>query len=183
MPGTRLVNRALRPSPHSVTKTEMREPDDPSSFTDEAGWQPYFKLHGSTNWIGGPDSQDRLLIMGGNKAVEINQCPLLSWYNQRLREYVSRPDTRLMIIGYSFSDHHINRAIMDAADKGGLRLFIVDPQGVDVLDKQDPRNPIRVAGELMNRLNQYIVGASRRSLTATFERDRVEHRKLIRFLE
>jgi hypothetical protein len=70
---------------------------------------------------------------------------------------------------------------MQAADKGGLQLFIVDPQGVEVLDKQNPRNPIRVAGELMNRLNQHIIGASRRSLTATFGHDRVEHSKIMRF--
>ncbi len=182
MPGTRLLNTALANHPYHATKTEMRVPDANSTdFREHPGAQPYYKLHGWIKWIGGGAGQNRLIIMGGNKAVEINQYPLLSWYHKQFKEYLSRPATRLMIIGYSFSDHHINQAIMEAADKGGLRLFIIDPRGVDVLDKQNPRSPMRVPGELMNRLNHNIIGASRRPLTAAFGQDRVEHSKIARF--
>jgi hypothetical protein len=52
--------------------------------------------------------------MGGNKAVEISQYPLLGRYHRQFRDYLSR-SARLMIIGYSFSDAHINRTIIDAA--------------------------------------------------------------------
>ena len=38
-----------------------------------------------------------------------------------------------MIIGYSFRDPHINE-ILAAAVKAGLKLFIVDPAGLGVLD-------------------------------------------------
>jgi hypothetical protein len=114
-------------------------PDDPANFKEEPGAQLYYKLHGSTNWIGGGGGQARLLIMGGNKAVEINQYPLLAWYHRQFDEYLAR-STRLMVIGYSFSDRHINQAIIKAAEKGALRLFIIDPQGVDILNKQDPRH-------------------------------------------
>jgi hypothetical protein len=75
-----------------------------------------------------------------------------------------------MVIGYSFSDAHINRAILKAAEKGTLRLFIIDPLGVDIL-KTDL---------LMRALNPYIIGASRRPLLTTFA---VEHGKLTRFFE
>jgi hypothetical protein len=102
----------------------------------------------------------------------------VSWYHQKFSEYLLR-GTRLMIIGYSFSDHHINQAIMRAADKQTLRLFIIDPQGVDVLNKQDPRH-IQHQTDLMG-LNPYIIGASRRPLIATFGNDRVEHSRLMRF--
>jgi hypothetical protein len=153
-------------------------PDDPANVTEQPGAQPYYKLHGSTNWIGRAGGQTRLLIMGGNKAAEINQYPLLAWYHRKFDEYLSR-GTRLMVIGYSFSDHHINQAIMKAAEKGALRLFIIDPQGVDVLNKQDPRH-IQYQTDLMG-LNPYIIGASRRSLMTTFASDRVEHGRLTRF--
>jgi hypothetical protein len=151
---------------------------DPTKFVEPSGAQPYYKLHGSTNWIGGNGGQARLLIMGGNKAVEINQYPLLTWYHQKFSEYLLR-GTRLMIIGYSFSDHHINQAIMRAAEKQTLRLFIIDPQGVDVLNKQDSRHNQHQT-DLMG-LNPYIIGASRRPLIATFGNDRVEHSRLMRF--
>ena len=180
MPGMKLLDPALRTYPYVHTKTEMRVPEtQPADFKERAGAQPYFKLHGSTNWIAG-EGQGRLLIMGGNKAVEIGQYPILTWYHKRFGEYLSCPNTRLMVIGYSFSDYHINDAIMQAADKGELRLFIVDPQGVDVLDKQDCRSPIRVADELMNRLNPHIIGASRRPFKTTFGGDFVEFGKIMR---
>jgi hypothetical protein len=159
-------------------RTQM--PDDPVNFTEPPGAQPYYKLHGSTNWIGGGGGQARLLIMGGNKAVEINHYPLLTWYHKKFEEYLSR-GTRLMVIGYSFSDHHINQAILRAGEKGALRLFIIDPQGVDIFNKQDPRH-VQYQTDLM-ALNPYIIGASRRSLITTFASDRVEHGRLTRFFQ
>jgi hypothetical protein len=76
-----------------------------------------------------------------------------------------------MVIGYSFSDAHINRAILKAAEKGTLRLFMIDPQGVDIL-KTD-----------LMALNRYIIGASRRPLLTTIASDRVEYGRLTRFFE
>jgi len=84
-----------------------------------------------------------------------------------------------MIIGYSFSDHHINQAIIRAAEKQAIRLFIIDPQGVDVLNKQDPTH-IQRQTDLMG-LNPCIIGACRRPLMITFSSDHVEHGNLIRF--
>lgn len=185
MPGVKLLNPALHDAPHATTKTEMRLPVDPADFKEEAGLQPYYKLHGSIKWIASADGQGPLLIMGGNKAIEITQYPLLAWYHKKFIEYLTRPDTRLMVIGYGFGDRHINNAIMDAADKGGLSVFIIDPQGVDVLDKHKTLVSIKDPGELMARLNPHIIGASRRSLTATFSHgyghDPVEHGKVMRF--
>jgi SIR2-like domain len=180
MPGLRLLN----PSPHyfdpNLTKTAIRTPD-PSSFQEKGGLQPYYKLHGSANWHS--HSGERMLVMGGNKAVNIGQHPLLRWYSQKFTEYLSRPQACLMVIGYSFSDGHIKQAIINAAEKGGLKLFIVDPAGVDVLDKELPHAPMRVPGPLMSSLNPHIMGASRRSLSSIFGNDRVEFSKVTRFFE
>jgi hypothetical protein len=177
VPGLNPPNR----SPHFDPTPEparTRMPDDPANFKEEPGMQPYYKLHGSTNWIGGNGGQARLLIMGGNKAVEINQYPILTWCHKKFDEYLAC-GTRLMVIGYSFRDHHINQAIIRAAQSHALRLFIVDPQGVDVLNKQDPQH-IQYQTDLM-ALQPCIIGASRRPLISTFANDRVEHSRLMRF--
>jgi len=157
-------------------------PVDSANFEVRPGAQPYFKLHGSNNWVNGT-SGGRLFIMGGNKAVAIDRYPILSWYHRQFREYLSRPGARLMIIGYSFSDQHINGAISDAVDRGTLRLFIIDPLGVDVIDKRNLRLPIRVPDAYVEKLAPRIVGASRRPLSSTFGSDNVEHGKLMRFFE
>jgi hypothetical protein len=180
MPGIKPFNPAPHTYDPTLERTAARTPEtNPADFKVDGGLQPYFKLHGSSNWVGGPNG--RILVVGGNKAVEINQYPVLRWYHEQFAQHLSRPGTRLMVIGYSFSDQHINRAIMDAADRGGLRMFIIDSLGVDVLDKQDPRHPLRIPNDLMTRLNPHIIGASRRALYATFGSDRVEHGKLMRF--
>jgi hypothetical protein len=178
LPGVKPFNPNAQGFDPTPAPARMQTPDDPANFKEQPGAQPYYKLHGSTNWIGGGGGQARLLIMGGNKAVEIGQYPLLAWYHRQFDEYLART-TRLMVIGYSFGDLHINNAIMKAADKGNLRLFIIDPQGVDILNKQDPRH-IQYQTDLMG-LNRYIIGASRRPLLATFASDRVEHGRLTRF--
>jgi hypothetical protein len=147
-----------------------------------AGQQPYFKLHGSSNWVNGA-SGGRLFIMGGNKAIEIDRYPILSWYHRQFRDHLLRPGTRLMVIGYSFSDRRINTAIVNAVDQGALRIFIIDQQGVDVIDKRNPRIPIKTPDPLVEKLSPRIMGASRRTLTSTFGSDSVEHSKILRFFE
>jgi hypothetical protein len=111
LPGTKyLGNPPLSGSVHDAIAT--REPN-PSDFKIPPGIQPYFKLHGSCNWNDGPTGS-RILIMGGQKAVSIAQFPILTWYHQEFRNYLMRPGARLMVVGYSFSDVHINEAITDA---------------------------------------------------------------------
>ena len=56
--------------------------------------------------------------MGGKKAISIDQFQLLAWFHREFRQFLQRPDTRLMVIGYSFSDAHINTAIEEGVEKG-----------------------------------------------------------------
>jgi hypothetical protein len=178
MPGVKLLNPTPPYYDPNLEKVAPRTLD-PSGLREEVGRQPYYKLHGSSNWIA--ESGSPLLVLGGRKALEIGQYPLLKWYHEKFAEYLSRSDARLMVIGYSFGDEHINKVIIESADKGGLGIFIVDPLGVDVLDKLVQRAPIRAPGELMTKLNPRIIGASRRSLITTFGNDRVEYAKVMRF--
>ena len=79
---------------------------DPDNFSILPRDQPYIKLHGSFNWV--DQENGALLILGGNKAENIRKHPLLVWYHQKFKEDLTAAGTRLMIIGYSFNDPHIN---------------------------------------------------------------------------
>jgi hypothetical protein len=102
----------------------------PTQHKFEIGeYQSYIKLHGSFNWM--QDGQN-LLVLGGGKAASVAQFPLLSWYHDLFRADLLKPETYLMIIGYSFNDEHINKVILDAVGVSNLRIFIIDPAGVNV---------------------------------------------------
>jgi hypothetical protein len=158
----------------------VMEPN-PSDFQMPSEIQPYIKLHGSCNWNDGP-SGGRILIMGGQKTVSIGQFPVLSWYRQQFRIMLMRPGARLMVIGYSFSDAHINDAIVEAINKSDLKVFLVDPGGDKILDKRGPKTMIPDhPGPLLETIAPRIIGISQRSLSSTFNDDTVEHAKLSRF--
>ncbi len=152
----------------------------PTQHKFELGeYQPYIKLHGSFNWM---QDEQNLLVLGGGKAASIAQFPLLSWYHELFQADLAKPETRLMVIGYSFNDEHINRSILDAANASNLRIFIIDPSGVDVLDKRPAEALIKERPyELLEKLSPRIIGASRRALREVFGGDRVEHAKAARF--
>jgi hypothetical protein len=174
IPGMRQIpNRGL-PDPGATRWSPL----DQSEFAVSSNLQPYFKLHGSMNWIDSGSGQP-MLVMGGAKAATIQRHPILKWNYERFKEYLTRPDTRLMVIGYSFSDDHISQPIGEAADRGTLQLFIIDPLGVDVLNKN--RNAaIYSPDPQFTRLQPRLIGASRRILREIFGADRVEHGKLMR---
>jgi hypothetical protein len=88
-----------------------------------------------------------------------------------------------MIIGYGFNDEHINEEIGAAVEKG-LKIFIVDPRGVDVFDKFDrtaqiPDHPDPFA----EKLRPSIIGESTKPLTQTFGSDHGEHDYLTSFFK
>ena len=163
-------------------RTAIMEPN-PSNFQLSPSAQPYMKLHGSYNWTEGPTGK-RILIIGGQKAVNINQFPILTWYHQQFRDLLHRPGAKLMVIGYSFSDAHINDAIMDTIKQGDLKIFLVDPNEEKILDKRDPKAMIPAPpGDLMTVILPRIIGISARQLSSTFDKDIVEHDNLSSFFE
>lgn len=176
-PGIKRANSILAVGRNSFN---LYTPDDPANFRLSSGIQPYIKLHGSFNWV--YDGSYSLLILGGNKEANIRKYPLLSWYHSQFREDLRKPNARLMIIGYSFNDRHINKVILDAEKETNLQLFIIDALGVDVLDKRDPKASITMPPmDLLARLSPRVIGASRRPLTSTFNTDVVEHAKIMKF--
>jgi hypothetical protein len=73
-----------------------------------------------------------LVIIGGDKAQQIQTHPTLSAYAQAFDERLTRPESKLMIIGYGFRDHHINRAIVRGVREQGLQFFVICPEGAKV---------------------------------------------------
>ena len=69
-----------------------------------------------------------MLVVGGNKTASISQQPLLSWYHKMFQTRLRSPGARLMVVGYSFGDAHINQMIFSGIE-AGLKIFIIDPQG------------------------------------------------------
>jgi len=138
--------------------------------------QPYYKLHGS---IDIQDGRNMMLILGGDKEADIAKYPLLEAYHEQFRSRLNMKGARLMIIGYSFADGHINKMIFDAIENSGLKIFLVGPDGATTIgaNKSFPLNP-------GPQIKNAIVGASSRPLRNTLSgRDMVELTKIERFFQ
>jgi hypothetical protein len=138
--------------------------------------QPHFKIHGSSNWY--TSDGRKLLVMGGNKEFMIREHEVLRWYYEEFKRQLITGSTKLMVIGYSFSDRHINDAIVEASQKGNLKgMFLVDPAGRDVLNPT-PVHHIKVPNGLEEIQS---LGGSTRPISSTFAGDAFEHQKFMDF--
>ena len=151
LPGTRVWG----PPPHIGGMQEERiaiRTADMSNYRMQPRTRPYFKLHGSSNWII-DGSSGRLLILGGQKSASIGLHPLLTRYMQEFHEYLSRPNMRLMIVGYGFNDEHINEEIGGAAERGA-KIFIVDPRGLDAFDRPPHSFGLKLRPSIIGEFDQ-----------------------------
>lgn len=89
----------------------------------------YIKLHGSQRWIA-PDLRDAK-ILGINKPNAIEHIHLLKWYFELFKTALNRPDVKLVVIGYSFQDEHINKLITDAVNSFGLKLYVINTENIE----------------------------------------------------
>jgi hypothetical protein len=143
------------------------EPTEPPQIGVPARSQPYYKLHGSSNWRAADGK--RLLVAGGNKIRTIRSLEVLRLYLEEFERRLKIPETRLMVIGYGFRDGHINEAIKQATATSDLKLYIVDTRGTDAIEGLS--------------FEDFVCGASRRPLSATFAVDAIEHAKVMKFFE
>ncbi|MDP3794425.1 MAG: SIR2 family protein [bacterium] len=86
----------------------------------------YIKLHGSYGWKAS-DGSDRMVI-GKDKTHLIDEEPLLRWYFDLFRSVIAQGNKKLLIIGYGFGDHHINKVLLEGVQKHNLRVFIISTQ-------------------------------------------------------
>jgi hypothetical protein len=152
-------------------------------FKVSANCQPIYKLHGSSNWT--REDGEPLLIMGGAKDREIGLTPILNWYANLFEDNLLSAGAKLMIIGYSFKDDHINASITLGV-KHGLKLFIVDPNGSDLIRQLNPtRSPghILTPSSLEKVFEESLIGASRRGMSDIFGIDHAEFSKVMRFFQ
>lgn len=182
MPGMRPIHNPVSINPNSWAQRTW-SPAPPTEFSLDSRHQPYFKLHGSSNWQeihGAP-----MLIMGGNKIRDIQLSPVLSWYHQQFEKRLYQGGTRLMVIGYGFRDSHINEVIMRAVNERGTQMFIIAPEGGDLARRVNPTHqaPIRVGTDLEATFELGMIGASRRSLREIFGGDSIEFNKVMRFFQ
>lgn len=85
----------------------------------------YIKLHGSYDWR---DKENRnILVIGTRKKDTIDQEPLLKSYFDLFSHIISRPNSKLLIIGYGFKDKHINSVIADAVKYNNLSIYVITP--------------------------------------------------------
>lgn len=148
--------------------------------TIQDGLQPYVKLHGSSNWRGANDA--RILVMGAHKRARIDHFSVLGNCYRVFEQYLSSGPVRIMVIGYSFGDDHINDTLLSAATTGRVKMFIIDTIGTDVIDKNRTAT-IYSPDRLISGLGPHVIGASRRTLREIFGSDHVEHAKVIRFFQ
>jgi hypothetical protein len=90
---------------------------------------------------------------------------VLKWYADEFDRRLQSSGARLMVIGYSFSDPHINDSIIEAC-KVGLKVFIIDTAGPGVLDRRNKTAAIlEPPTDLMNAVQPQMIGISRRPLS------------------
>ena len=101
----------------------------------------YIKLHGSFNWKS--SDEKRIMVIGHKKESQIANELLLKQYWTTFEEELSKGGVRLLIVGYSFQDEHINKII----SQSNLELHIVNPS---------PREDLISQRQYLAELNEKI---------------------------
>lgn len=180
VPGMRWIPHSEPMQSASLSRATWT-PRPASEFQLQSNCQPFFKLHGSSEWF--DDDGHRVLIMGGAKHQEIAGSSILNWYAQQFEAFLLESNSRLMVIGYGFGDQHINEAIEKAVTRG-LKLFVIDPAGAELafkLNKTRQRGQIIGPNNLEEMLRASLIGGSRRLLSEIFGTDSAEFNKVMRF--
>lgn len=92
----------------------------------------YLKLHGSSNWY---TADQETMVIGHAKQTQIAAHPILAAYFDAFQSVLASGGRRLLCVGYSFADEHINGAIRDGVKKG-LRVYVLSPESPDDLAKR-----------------------------------------------
>jgi hypothetical protein len=154
------------PSPYDVLQSKWHPSGDFQLAPDK---QPIIKLHGSSNWHA--TNAEPILVIGKAKVGLIAAHPVLNRYLEYFKECLSKPDTRVTVVGYSFADDHINDALLEAGRRGNMKMFVVHPRGRAILVR-DPGALITPPEPLRDDIGS--LGESIRPLSRTFRDDELE---------
>jgi hypothetical protein len=139
--------------------------------------QPIYKLHGSANWRTADGSP--IVVIGGGKEATIRGSTLLSEYLGTFRKYLSAGETKLMVIGYSFADDHVNDVLTEASQYKGVKTYLINPAGLSVFDAP-PNALVTQPKKVFSALN--LSGILTRSFRDAFWSDRLAFNSIQRFL-
>jgi hypothetical protein len=120
-----IVQKNRRLSAEDYIKLPNNVPN--TIFDDEKLY--YVKLHGSQNWIHSSASSSHMVI-GKGKQQQILQEPLLNNYSNKFEEVLKLPNMKLVVVGYSFSDSHINQALYNGVCHHNLELIVINPSSI-----------------------------------------------------
>jgi hypothetical protein len=128
------------------------------------------KLHGSINWyrdelgavrrcpLGRSSSGDRLLIYPSEQKYVQTQYgvyeTLIARFRARLRD--NRPNSKLVVLGYSFADEHINLAIEDSLRRGEGTLTVYAFLGVESDPEKQRQRLQDIADRCDSRFNAWV---------------------------
>lgn len=96
----------------------------------------YIKLHGTCDWY---KEETQVMVLGHSKNELISTEPLLKWYFDIFNEQIRKNDTKLLIIGYSFRDAHINQAIYNHREN--IKIYIINPQSFEDFSSELTNKP------------------------------------------
>jgi hypothetical protein len=93
------------------------------------------KLHGSHTWINSAGVP--VIVLGITKTQTIAGSWLLTEYKNMFEAVLSSGGVKLLVMGYSFRDKHINEIIATAASCHQCRIFVWNPNHpLDMLQEQ-----------------------------------------------
>lgn len=121
-------------------------------FKNHAGLA-YVKLHGSYGWRSSDGANQ--MVIGKNKTDLIQQEPLLGWYLDLFQEAIRTRNKKLLIIGYGFSDQHINQILLDGVKNEGLKIYIISTKPAEELRNHFERGGHYYARDIMEGLSGY----------------------------
>jgi len=109
-----------RPYFHAETLTHP-------GFMPGTMWTRLWKMHGSVNWnratvrgsqriVRGPVSEEGELIFPSFEKYDESRQQPYSAFTSRLRTFLEEDDSLLVVLGYSFSDEHVNEVVYGALE-------------------------------------------------------------------
>jgi hypothetical protein len=116
---------------HSLDADRVVIPEDQTAGSALLDGSPfyYLKLHGSSNWY---TSDEQTMVIGDAKQDQIAAQPILAAYFDHFKSVLESGSRRLLCVGYSFADSHINTAIA-LGIRAGLSLYVLSPEPPDNL--------------------------------------------------
>jgi SIR2-like domain len=107
-----------------------------SSFQATSGRIRIVKLHGSHTWLNSEGVP--VMVLGINKSQTIAGSWLLTEYQNMFEAALGSGGVRLLVMGYSFGDKHINELIATAASRHQCKIFVWNPKHpLDMLQEQE----------------------------------------------